>query len=74
MAANEIETLIEFDGEKGQNGILGIDNNNRLYWNGKPVLLEQAIKLERWVNIALIIASLSTAFIAFIAGIDFFCK
>ena len=40
---------------------LGFDENNNLYWDGKPVLTRRKIRLPWFVNVAAIIASLSTA-------------
>ncbi len=34
--------------EGGKGGELAIDRDGRLYWNGKPVLVERAITLTAW--------------------------
>lgn len=53
-------------------GTLGIDNDSILYWNGQPIVTEQKIKLQGWVNVSIIIASLSTFAIALIAVLQYF--
>ncbi len=39
---------------------LGVDENNQLYWHGKPIVTKERIILEWWVNLAVIIAAFST--------------
>jgi hypothetical protein len=43
---------------------LGIDDNNKLYWNKKLILTEKKITFNKWVNISIIIASVSTLMLA----------
>ena len=44
----------------GEFNKLGVDENNKLYWNEKPVITEQQITLDWWVNLAIILGGLST--------------
>ncbi len=39
---------------------LGIDEANRLYWDGKPLVTEERIVLARWVNAAVITGAAAT--------------
>ena len=39
---------------------LGVDDNNQLYWDGKPIVTKERIVLEWWVNLAAILAAFST--------------
>lgn len=48
---------IELDG-------FGVDEENRLYWNSKPVVLEKKLTLSWWVNLSVIVGALSTAVMA----------
>ena len=47
-----------------QMGNLEIHDDNRLYWDGKPVVTEEKIKLGGWVNFAIIVAAISTSAMA----------
>ncbi len=40
---------------------LGIDEANKLYWDGKPLVTEERIVLARWVNIAVVVGAAATA-------------
>jgi hypothetical protein len=68
----KIETIFEHTSNGGSIGRLGIDEHCKLYWNEKPVLTKQEVKLQLWVNVALIVGAVSTLLIAFFAGLDFF--
>ena len=46
--------------------------DKKLYWNNKPLVTEQKLVLQLWVNIAIIIASISTLGMAIIATLQFF--
>jgi len=52
-------------------GELGIDENSNLYWNKKRVITEQKVTLQRWVNVAIILASTSTVALAIFAALEF---
>jgi len=43
---------------------IGVDEEGRLYWKGKPIVTEQRISLQWWVNVGIIVGSLSTLCIA----------
>ena len=49
-----------------QIGDLAVDENNRLYWAGKPIVTEERIVLSRWVNIAIALGALATVTLAII--------
>ena len=53
---------------------LGIDENNKLYWDGKPLLTEEKIILQKYVNASIIIGAFSTAVIAFIETLKYLCS
>lgn len=63
-ALPNIETIFTHTSDAGATGELGIDENGLLYWNKKPVVTEQKVKLQGWVNVAAIAAALSTVIIA----------
>jgi len=50
---------------------LGLDDNERLYWDRKPVVTEQRITLQAWVNTAVIPGALSTAMLATVQVLRF---
>lgn len=45
---------------------LGIDDANKLYWDGKPLVTEERIVLARWVNVAVCVGAGATAIIALV--------
>lgn len=67
----EITTIMNFDQETegGKEGVLGIDKDGRLYWNGQLVVTEQKVTLSWWVNVSIIIGGLSTAAIAVLTAL-----
>lgn len=52
-------------------GELGVDDDLNLYWNKKIIVTEQKITLQWWVNIAIILASMSTTALAVFALFQF---
>lgn len=38
----------------------GIDENNKLCWNERPLLIEETIHLQRWVNVSIVLSAVST--------------
>lgn len=68
-----IETIFTTQATSGGiEGRLGIDKEARLYWNEQPIVTEQEVRLQWWVNFSIIVASLSTLVIAIFAGLQFF--
>ena len=55
-----------------QLGRLGVDENNKLYWDDRPLVTENIITLDRWVNVSIIVGASSTMVMAVIAAWDFF--
>lgn len=43
---------------------LGIDEENKLYWDNKPLVTEEKITLQKWVNFAIVVGALSTFILA----------
>lgn len=62
--AQNIETIFDYESEDGKKGVLGIDPDARLYWNGQLVVTEQKIRLSWWVNLAVVVGGFSTLLIA----------
>lgn len=31
---------------------LGVDENNKLYWNSRPIVTEEKLQLQWWVNLS----------------------
>jgi hypothetical protein len=67
-----IETIFEHPTDSGTAGVLGIDDEARLYWNGRPVVTEQQVSLSWWVNGAAILTGVSTAVIAVFTALLYF--
>lgn len=72
MMGKKIETIFTHTTDNGATGELGIDRKGRLYWNRKAVITEQKVSLQCWVNISIIIASLSTLLIAIMTLFHYF--
>ena len=70
----KINTIFIHTTDDGIKGELGIDNSGKLYWNKKMVITKRKLELDWWVNISVIIASLSTLVMAFYAVMDYYCK
>ena len=51
---------------------IGVDENNNLYWNGKPVVTKRRITLPWFVNVAAVGASIATWVIAVLQTLQFF--
>jgi hypothetical protein len=52
-------------------GKLGVDETGRLYWDGKPVVTRQEVRLQWWVNLAVIAAGVGTVSIAISSWLAF---
>lgn len=71
--AHTVSSIFKHTTDDGKEGVLGIDEEAHLYWNGQPVVTEQKVKLSRLVNFSLIIGSFSTAVIAIFTVLTY-CK
>lgn len=68
----KIMTIFEQETDGGEMGVLGIDEEARLYWNGQLIITEQKVKLSGWVNFSVIIGGLSSAVIALFTALMYF--
>ena len=64
--SDEIDVIFSNPMLDGREGVLGIDKQSRLYWNGKQLAVVEKIQLTRWVNAAIIGGGFATVLI----GID----
>jgi len=69
-----IHTIFSHTTDNNVEGELGIDDDGNLYWNNKLVITKKTISLEWWVNISIIIASLSTLAMAVYMALEFHFK
>lgn len=67
-----VTTIFQTDAKGGKTGVLGIDENARLYWNGHLVVTERKVMLSGWMNFAIILGGVSTAFIAIFTALLYF--
>lgn len=58
----------------GKEFSLGIDNDANLYVNGNRVTTEKRVKLEWWVNVAVILGALGGVTQGIFAALTYFCK
>lgn len=61
----EINEFMYTDAPSGKQLSLGIDNEGLLYVNGERVVTEQKIRLDWWINVAMVLGALG----AFAQGI-----
>ncbi|WP_039565322.1 hypothetical protein [Ralstonia solanacearum] len=66
--------LFNTETENGKHVSLTIDDDGRLYWNGQLVVTEQRVKLQTWLNVAIIVGSLGALAQGVFAGLTYFCK
>ena len=52
--------------------LLGVDEKGHLYWDNRPVITEEKIKLQWSVSIAIVFGSLSTVVLATIELFRYF--
>lgn len=69
-----IHTIFTHRTEDGTEGTLGIDDNGQLYWNNKIVQTKSRVTFGWFVNLFVIIASVSTFVMALYAVLDFYYK
>lgn len=50
---------------------LGIDEENNLYWDGKPIVIRRRISLPWFVNLAAVGAATATIIMAVVQVLDF---
>lgn len=50
---------------------LGIDEANNLYWDKKPLVTEEKITLQKWVNYAIVVGAGSAMASAIVAVLNF---
>jgi 1,4-dihydroxy-2-naphthoate octaprenyltransferase len=70
--SKKVETIFTYTTDEGIEGNLGIDKNGKLYWNQQAVITEQKIRLQLWVNIAILVGAISTFALAVFACLEFF--
>ncbi len=66
--------LFNTETETGKHVSLQIDDYGRLYWNGELVVTEQRVKLQPWVNVAVILGAAGAVLQGVFAALTFFCK
>lgn len=70
--SKKIHFLFGAGAENGVEGEFGIDDDGKLYWNGKPVVTESKVTLEWWVSLSAILAAIGTTVSAIVAVADYF--
>ncbi|MDB4631759.1 hypothetical protein OAF61_04700 [Pseudomonadales bacterium] len=68
---SSVEMIFEHTSSSGVSGELCIDGEGKLYWNGTPVVTQQKVKLQWWVNLSAIMAAVSTVVIAAVTVLSF---
>lgn len=68
----KVTTIFEQDTDSGKTGVLGIDDDARLYWNDKLIVTEKKVVLSWWVNLSIIVGGLSTLVIAVFTALMYF--
>jgi hypothetical protein len=70
--AKRVEMIFEHGGTGGRKGVLGIDEDSRLYWNGELVSLRQEVVLTTWVNISVVVGGFSALASAIVGALAYF--
>ena len=65
--AKRIVNFFEHEGNH-----MGVDAEGKLYWNEELIVTKHKVSLQWWVNISIVVASLSTLAMAIFAGISCF--
>lgn len=60
MNRDDLDVIVS-GAEGGKGGKLAIDRDGRLYWNGKPVLVERAITLTPWQKLGAAVVVIAAA-------------
>ena len=55
---SEVHEFMNTESPSGKKLSLGLDDDGRLYVNGELVVTEQKIKLQWWVNVAVVLGAL----------------
>ena len=69
MTVKNIQTIFEY----GDNE-LGVDHENRLYWNKKPIKIEKKISLNFWQGLGSFLIVISTVTMAIFSVLTYFYK
>ena len=67
----KIHLLFGAGAENGVDGEFGIDDEGKLYWNGKPVVTESKVTLDWWVGLSAVLAAFGTLISAGVAVAEF---
>ena len=54
----KVEEFMSTDSASGKTLSLGLDEDGRLYVNGERVVTEQKVKLQWWINVAVVLGGL----------------
>ena len=54
----KLEEFMTTEIASGKKVTLGFDDNGQLYVNRKKVVTEQRVKLETWINVAIVLGAL----------------
>ena len=67
---SQVHEWMTKESPSGKTLSLGIDDDGHLYVNGEPVVTEQKVKLEWWINLAAVLGALG----AFAQGVVAVCS
>lgn len=56
----------------GRELTFGIGDDGKAYWNGKPIVTEEKVVLQSWLNMAIVITAIAAAAQAIFAGLAYF--
>lgn len=67
----KIHQIFSQDLANGKTGEFGIGESGKAYWNGNPIVTEEKIILQGWVQTAIILTALATMVQALFAGLAY---
>lgn len=69
--APKIHPIFSQELDNGETGEFAIGDDGKAYWNGKPIVTEEKVVLQLWVNIALIVTALAVVGQMIFAGLAY---
>lgn len=70
--SKNIHVLFGAKADNGVEGEFGVDDDCKLYWNGKPIVTQQKVTLQWWVSFSAILAAIGTTVSAVVAVFTYF--
>lgn len=67
----KIHTIFSQELDNGTEVEFGVGEDQQAYWNGKPIVTQEKVVLQHWVNVALIVTAVAVIGQAVFAGLSY---